>query len=81
MLRALEVPLAVPASVLERRWRLGTMLGRSLLTLVLLTVAVICATAQHAPPVGELEPRARRGAYRRRGDAGAGMAGRGWRVA
>lgn len=48
----------------------GTMLGRSLLNFVLLIVAVTCATAQHVPPVGELEPRALRGARRGRGEGG-----------
>lgn len=45
------------------------MLGRSRLTFVFLAVAVTCAVAQHAPPVGELDPRAP-------GVAGAGVAGR-----
>lgn len=36
----------------------GTMLGRSGLTFLFLTVAVTCAVAQHVPPVGELALRA-----------------------
>ena len=40
----------------------GAMLGRSRLTFVLLSVTVTCSVAQHVPPVGELEARARRGA-------------------
>lgn len=50
----------------------GTMRGRSSLTFVFLSLAVTWAVAQHAPPVGELAQRARRGG----GGAGAGVAGR-----
>lgn len=49
----------------------GKMLGRSLLTWVLLATAVTCAQAQQVPPVGELQPS--RGAIR-----GAGVVGVGW---
>lgn len=44
----------------------GTMRGRSSLTFVFLSLAVTWAVAQHAPPVGELAQRARRGGGGRR---------------
>ena len=52
----------------------GRMLGWSRLTFILLSGIVTCLVAQQVPPVGELEPRRRRGARRSVGGRG-GRAG------
>ena len=74
LLGAQMVPRAASSGVFCSALVGGRMLGCSRLIFILLSGTVTCLVAQQVPPVGELEPRRRRGARRNmvggRADAG-----------
>lgn len=64
LLGAQVVPRAAASGVFCSALVGGRMLGWSRLIFILLSGTVTCLVAQQVPPVGELEPRRRRGARR-----------------